>query len=285
MIRKLIPTLFTLAVLLSATAVMAEDPVPATGGANVPVAGDVKAAHNKTIWQTIQEGGVIMVPLAGVSVAMFSLIGYGIFLLRKRHLVPDAHVTALRSFFSQGDYAGASRYCRSNPGFFSDVIYAGLCTVGQGKDVCEESLADALSKAVASISTRFYYLNLIGVVTPMLGLTGTVLGMMRAFSTLGASGIGDPSALAGAIGEVLVATATGLFVAIPAFTAYYVFRNWATGAKAYCEDHVNALFRSMPYAEMTGLYYGDEPLFAALPKERYAQAQEDVPVDDGTEAT
>ena len=126
-------------------------------------------------------------------------------------------------------------------------------------------MEDTLAKGIASASTRNYYLNLIGVVTPMLGLTGTVLGMMRAFATLGTSGIGDPSALAGSIGEVLVATASGLFIAIPAFTFYYVFRNWITAATAYCEDHINTLFRGMPYHEMEGVYFGAEPIFAARP--------------------
>ena len=82
--------------------------------------------------------------------------------------------------------------------------------LGQGKEVTEKSMEDVMAKEIASMNTRIYYLNLIGVVTPMIGLTGTVLGMMNAFKTLGTSGIGDPSALAGAIGEVLVATASGL---------------------------------------------------------------------------
>ncbi len=244
----------------------------AVGGASqTTLAGEVKAAHSKTIKETLKEGGIIMIPLGVISVIMFSLIGYGIGILRKRRLVPDKSVQALRGYFSLGEYDNAAAYCKFNSGFFTDVVYAGLSNIGQGKEVCERAMEDSLAKSVASLSTRFYYLNLIGVVTPMLGLTGTVLGMMRAFSTLGASGIGDPSTLAGAIGEVLVATATGLFVAIPAFTAYYIFRNWTTEATAYCEDHVNALFRGMPYQAMGGLYYGDDPMFAALPAPTQSQ--------------
>ena len=59
----------------------------------------------------------------------------------------------------------------------------------------------------------------------MIGLLGTVIGMMKAFAVLGASGIGDPRGLATSIGEVLMATASGLFIAIPAFISYYIFRN------------------------------------------------------------
>jgi biopolymer transport protein ExbB len=59
----------------------------------------------------------------------------------------------------------------------------------------------------------------------MIGLTGTVTGMMSAFSTLSTSGAGDPAKLSGAIGEVLIATASGLFIAVPAFMFFYLLRN------------------------------------------------------------
>jgi biopolymer transport protein ExbB len=243
-------------------------------GANVAFAADEPAAaapaadtkhHDKNLMEVIKEGGVIMIPLALVSAAMLTIIVIEGITLRRKKLVPDDQVATLRSYFQNGDYQAAVEYCRTNPGFFTDVVYTGMLCVGQGKDVAEQAMGDTLAKGVATLSTRNYYLNLIGVVTPMLGLTGTVLGMMKAFSTIGASGIGDPSALAGAIGEVLVATATGLFIAIPAFTAYYIFRNWITGATAYCEDHINTLFRGMPYHDMERVWFGAEPIFAARP--------------------
>jgi biopolymer transport protein ExbB len=234
--------------------------------AAAPAAADAKPApHNKTLLEVVKDGGVIMIPIGLVSVGMCSLIVLGFLTLRKRKLVPDEQVEALRKYFMEGDYQAAVEYCRQNPGFFADTVYTGLLCVGQGKDMTERAMEDTLAKGIASASTRNYYLNLIGVVTPMLGLTGTVLGMMKAFSTLGTSGIGDPSALAGSIGEVLVATASGLFIAIPAFTFYYIFRNWITAATAYCEDHNNTLFRGMPYHEMEGVYFGAEPIFAASP--------------------
>ena len=99
----------------------------------------------------------------------------------------------------------------------------------------------------------------------MIGLLGTVTGMMSAFSTLGTSGIGDPSSLAGAIGEVLVATASGLFIAIPAFGAFYYLRNRAAAGLHVIEDTVNSLFRKMPYEMLNNVHIGDEELFAAAP--------------------
>ena len=115
------------------------------------------------------------------------------------------------------------------------------------------------------MSTFISYLSVMGVCTPMLGLLGTVTGMMRAFSTLGASGIGDPSQLAGAIGEVLVATASGLGLAIPAFGAFYFLRNRMSAALHHIQDIVNDLFRKMPWEALAGAHIGDEELYAALP--------------------
>jgi len=99
----------------------------------------------------------------------------------------------------------------------------------------------------------------------MIGLLGTVTGMIRAFATLGASGIGDPSSLSSAIGEVLVATASGLFIAIPAFMAFYFLRNRATAALHHIQDIISSLFRKMPYEAMVGVHIGDDVIFAAQP--------------------
>lgn len=222
--------------------------------------------HRKTMFDTIKAGGLMMIPLMATSMVMVGFVVRGFMTLSRKKMVPEVDVAQLRAFFSTGDYRGALRYCKAKPGFFNTPVAAGLKVMGQGHSVTEQAMGDALAKEVSTVSTANYYLNLIGVVTPMLGLTGTVLGMIKAFSTLGESGIGDPSKLAGAIGEVLVATAAGLFVAVPGFTFYYIFRNWITAATAYAEEHINLLFRAMPYEELQGMWFDDEPVFAALPQ-------------------
>jgi biopolymer transport protein ExbB len=89
--------------------------------------------------------------------------------------------------------------------------------------------------------------------------------MIKAFAKLGSSGIGDPSGLSAAIGEVLVATASGLIIAIPAFGAFYFLRNRAAAAIHHVQDVVNSLFRKMPYEALAGVHIGDEELYAAIP--------------------
>ena len=115
------------------------------------------------------------------------------------------------------------------------------------------------------MQTYISYLSVIGVCAPMLGLTGTVTGMIKAFEKLGSAGIGDPSGLSAAIGEVLVATASGLFIAIPAFTAFYFLRNRAAKALHDIQDTMNSLLRKMPYEQLAGVHIGDEEVYAAPP--------------------
>jgi biopolymer transport protein ExbB len=122
-----------------------------------------------------------------------------------------------------------------------------------------------LSKENSSMQTYISYLSVIGVCAPMIGLLGTVTGMIKAFQKLGAAGIGDPSGLSAAIGEVLVATASGLIIAIPAFGAFYFLRNRAAASLHHIQDIINSLFRKMPYESLHGVHLGDDELYAAIP--------------------
>src|SRR5207237_10813928 len=120
------------------------------------------------------------------------------------------------------------------------------------------------AKDKSAMQTYISDLSVIGDCTPMIGLLGTVTGMIKAFAKLGASGIGDPSGLSAAIGEVLVATASGLIIAIPAFGAFYFLRTRATASLHYVQDIINQLFRKMPYESLSGVHLGDEELYAAI---------------------
>jgi biopolymer transport protein ExbB len=137
--------------------------------------------------------------------------------------------------------------------------------VGDGQDAVEGALVTELSKANSVLQTRINYLSVIGVCTPMIGLTGTVTGMMSAFATLGTSGVGDPGKLSGAIGEVLIATASGLFIAVPAFMFFYFLRNRLQGSIHGLQEVVGGLFRKMPYAHLKDAHVGEEEFYAAIP--------------------
>lgn len=235
---------------------------PATGAK----AGERTAAeHSKSLWEQIKEGGWVMFPIGACSVLTVYLIGDGILRTMRRRAAPPADLAAVKNLFRQGDYVGAYQYCKAHPSPLCDVLRVGTGLLGDGKHVAEEGMVGELAKVNGNMQTYISYLSVIGVCTPMIGLLGTVTGMIKAFATLGSSGIGDPGALAGAIGEVLTATAAGLLIAIPAFGSYYFLRNRAQGVINHLQDLLNSLFRKMPYESLQGVHIGDEELFAAVP--------------------
>ena len=221
--------------------------------------------HEKTLWEKIKEGGPVMVPIALCSIATLYLIGDGVIRTGLKRAMPPQHVGSVQSSFRQGDYVGAYNYCKANPSPFTNVCRVAVSLLGEGKTVVEDGLIGELAKENSHMNTYISYLSVIGVCAPMIGLLGTVTGMIKAFATLGASGIGDPSKLSEAIGEVLVATASGLFIAIPAFFGYYVLRNRAIKAIHDIQDTMASLFRKMPYGQFAGAHIGDDELYAAVP--------------------
>ena len=138
----------------------------------------------------------------------------------------------------------------------------------------EEAIFSEISRIKAGFDARISYLSVIGVCAPMVGLLGTVTGMKGAFGALGKEGVGGGGAgeLAGHIGEVLVATASGLAVSIPAFFFFYLLRNRITTVLHDLQEVVTGLFRKMPYEKFEGYQIGDEEIYAAMPN--WVEAEE-----------
>lgn len=218
-----------------------------------------------TLWAQIYEGGWVMIPIGLCSVLTVYLSGDGWMRTSKKRMAPAAMEKDVKRFFRHGDYVGAYNFCKSHPSPLTNVLKAGIGMLGEGKSVAEESMAAAMHQESSRLNTYTSYLSVIGVCTPMIGLLGTVTGMIKAFQKLGAAGIGDPSGLSAAIGEVLVATASGLFIAIPAFGMFYLLRSRSTRAMHDIQNLVAEMFRKMPYEHMTGLHISGEELYAATP--------------------
>ncbi|MEY3837521.1 MAG: hypothetical protein RL304_503 [Verrucomicrobiota bacterium] len=219
----------------------------------------------KTMMDLFHEGGWVMYPITICSVGMIWFIVDGFLRTSPKKLYPTAHVVQLRDLFRAGDYVAAHEFAKNAGSPLCDVVRAGVALSPDGKTMTEEAIISEISRIQADLMGRASYLSVIGVCTPMIGLTGTVTGMMKAFEKLGSSGVGDPSKLAEAIGEVLVATASGLFIAIPAFISYYLLRNRIQKGIHDVTEIVGGLFRGFPYAEIEGKNVGGDELYAAKP--------------------
>lgn len=234
------------------------------------------AVHQKSLLQELSAPAIL--PLWFCSALIVYLVIDLYLKTARRQFLPADAVDALRTFFRQGDYHGAYRWTAANPGALASVVRAGLRHASGGKQACE----DAMGAAIIGENTRFQnkiaYLSVIGVIAPMIGLTGTVVGMIQAFAAMGQAGAADPSKLSGAIGHVLHATASGLAVAIPAFVFYYLIRNRVTHVIHELSAAVNDLFRRFPYDHLAEVEFEGGESYAAVPKwvENRAPASPDI---------
>jgi biopolymer transport protein ExbB len=222
-------------------------------------------AEPKTWIHKFELGGWVMYPCVGFSVLTVWLSVDLWMRTGKNRLAPAAQVNGVKDLFRMGDYVGAYQFAKAGSSAFSDTTRVSLSYLGDGQEATEGAMYGELNKANASLATRINYLSVIGVCTPMVGLLGTVGGMMGAFETMGTSGISDPGKLSEKIGEVLMATATGLAIAIPAFMMFYVLRNRLQGGMHHVQEVVIGLFRKMPYDDLKDCHVGEEEFFAARP--------------------
>ena len=227
------------------------------------------SAEDSIIKQILHGGGMVIfvwICLLATSVIMVTLIIQLAISMRKDKLAPPPLVDSLRQLIGSGNYQEAWETCNANKNYLANVLKAGLGRLGRGKEAVEGGLSEHGLREATLLRTRNSYLSVIGVVSPMIGLLGTVIGMMGAFAVLGASGMGNPKELAGKISEVLLATASGLFIAIPAFVAYYIFRNMSQASIVHADDIVNTLITDVPYDELAGMQVGENFAAAGVPQ-------------------
>ncbi|MEM9827709.1 MAG: MotA/TolQ/ExbB proton channel family protein [Planctomycetota bacterium] len=182
------------------------------------------------IFDIVFAGGIfgvaIVLVLVMLSVATAYLLFDQILSLRRNEVLPDGLAEAVRQSLATGQLAQADSACRQKPSVLSVVLLNGLGEVEYGYPAVEKSVEDALAQQSARLLRRIDYLGVIGNIAPMIGLLGTVAGMVAAFSqvaaTRGSAGTGD---LAEGIYQALVTTVGGLLVAIPALAIHAVCRN------------------------------------------------------------
>lgn len=162
----------------------------------------------------------------GLSVTAIALIIEHGMTIRRVVLLPELSVAQIKTMFDERRFREALEFCQADPSFVSGVVHAGLVEAANGYDAMEKAMGDAAEERASRLYRKIEYLNLIGNISPMLGLFGTVYGMMVAFGKIEAlGGKANPEDLAGGILTALFSTFAGLFVAIPALAAYAIFRN------------------------------------------------------------
>jgi len=230
----------------------------AAGRAQEAVEGAAEAADKITFLGLILQGGWAMIPLGLLSVAMIFFIVQNMISLRQKKLLHTEMMPEFLDMMVKGDVLPALEHCRENPAMFTLVFGAGLerCIDEDeyiNYDKVKESVEEATIEQMTYLMKPIDYLSIIGAIAPMLGLLGTVSGMIKAFHTMGTQGMGKPELLAGNIGEALMTTATGLVIAIPAMLFFFYFKKGFSKTLATLGRNLGFLFdalekRKMPVA-------------------------------------
>ena len=197
-----------------------------------------------TLWSTVQAGGAIGALIFLMSLASVALIVEHFFAIRRERIVPQRLEKSLAAHLASGQYAPAEHVCRQDGSFLARVIEAGLGQRGGmfGFFDMQTAMQEVSEREVSRLYRKLEYLSFIAAAAPMLGLLGTVTGMIQSFNTIAATeGAAGPSDLAGGISEALVTTCMGLIVAIPTMFFVSQFRNRIDSYIAEAETVVERL--------------------------------------------
>jgi len=209
------------------TSAAAQDTAPVNPPASQPAAAPEPTGFVDIVLSGGIVGGLILIFLLALSMTAAYLVFEQAMTIRKTEIMPPELGDTVRDHLLAGKVQEAERACRERPSFLSFVLLSGIAELDGGWTAVEKALEDATAEQSARLFRKIEYLSVIGNIAPMVGLLGTVTGMIFAFqqvaATQGAAGAGD---LAEGIYQALVTTVGGLLVAIPSLGAFAIFRNW-----------------------------------------------------------
>jgi biopolymer transport protein ExbB len=181
--------------------------------------------EKETILSLIAKSGLVGYLIILMSVAALALAIEHIITLRRDKLCPPDVVGDLEALFDEENYEEALTVCESRPSILSSIMAAGIARLGDGYEDMRKAMEEATEDEAMRLHQKISYLSLIGNIAPMMGLLGTVMGMIESFQVIATTPNPSPSQLADGIYKALVTTCEGLIVAIPVLAVYFYFRN------------------------------------------------------------
>jgi len=177
------------------------------------------------VLELVQAGGWLMLPILVCSVIAMAIVLERLWTLRRRRVMPAGLVAGIRDRHSRGQLTveHLAQVRKASP--LGRVLTASLANREYSREVMKEAIQDTGRQVVAELGRYIDTLGTIASVTPLLGLLGTVVGMIEVFGVIMDAGVGDPAVLAGGISKALITTAAGLSVAIPTLMFYRYFNS------------------------------------------------------------
>lgn len=184
----------------------------------------------------IIKGGIIIYPIILCSVIALTIFFERLWILRKKAIIPEGLAGDVEEKLKNKNIAGAMEVCEKSDSSIAKIFLAGLKNSTKGMWLVKEAIEERGGRESIILEKNVGILSTIANLSPLLGLLGTVSGMIKTFKVM-AEGGGNPSLLAGGIAEALITTAAGLCVAIPVLVGYRILKDKAESLIFEMEEH------------------------------------------------
>lgn len=182
-------------------------------------------------------GGVFMYPILLCSVIALAIFLERLWVLRRSQVLPEELIRNVEELLKKGKVAEALYLCQDQGSSIARVFMGGLKNAGRGMWLVKEGIEEMGSREAVVLEKHVGALATIANLTPLLGLLGTVSGMIKTFNVISVQGVGNPAPLAGGIAEALITTASGLCVAIPTLVCYRILKDRTATLVFEMEEH------------------------------------------------
>jgi len=174
--------------------------------------------------ELFKAGGWLMIPLFICSVISIAIIAERFWSLQQKRIAPPELITQIWQWlkYKQVDASRIKALQANSP--LGQILASGLINRNSSREITKESIEDIGRHVTVALERNLNTLGTVAAISPLIGLLGTVIGMIKVFAVITAEGVGNPETLAGGISEALITTATGLVVAIPSLIFYRYFR-------------------------------------------------------------
>ncbi|MFQ5603419.1 MAG: MotA/TolQ/ExbB proton channel family protein [bacterium] len=197
------------------------------------------------VWQFLVKGGIIMIPLAISSILGLAIVIEKLFSLQRKKVIIPEVVSVLDNIKGPDDIGLALSICEQHEGPFSNIIRVALENRDLSREEIKEELVDQGRQEVRTLERGLVIIETVAGIAPLLGLLGTVIGILKVFNVISTLGVGQAAALSGGISEALITTIVGLSIGIPALVVYNYFTNRAEDLVLEIEKYSSALLKKV----------------------------------------
>jgi|TARA_R100001129_G_scaffold153185_1_gene115727 biopolymer transport protein ExbB len=175
------------------------------------------------VFELLKAGGILMVPILACSILALAIILERFWTLRPSRVTPQHTINELWRWIKKKELNGRKLKALQGSSPLGRILAGGLLNAKHGREIMKESIEHEASQVIHELERFLNPLGTVATITPLLGLLGTVIGMIKVFAEIQLAGVGDAGNLAGGISEALITTASGLSVAIPALICHRYF--------------------------------------------------------------